>query len=96
MLPGQAASGQASSRIGPLARIAYLGAAALLIHLGLVLDVDHPVQLAMDVLAPMPFLLLAATDSYRSALAKTAFVAALLLWAAIIAQPHLHPKPWWL
>ncbi|MBD9469480.1 hypothetical protein [Pseudoxanthomonas sp. PXM01] len=83
-----------SSRISPLARGAYFCIALVPIYLAISLNLRHPLQLAMDVLAPLSFLLLAATDSYRSPTAKLALVAALLLWALMIAQPFLHPQPW--
>lgn len=83
-----------SARIPPAWRIAFLGIAVLTIYLAISLDVRHPIQTTMDVLAPIPFLLLAATNSYRSETAKLALAASLFLTAAMIAQPSLHPKPW--
>ena len=57
-----------ADRIGPVARVAYLAMALLCIHLGVTLELDHPMQLTMDVLAPIPPLLLAAAPSmYASA-----------------------------
>lgn len=85
---------QSSARISPAWRVAFLGIAVLIICLAISLDVRHPIQTTMDVLAPMPFLLLASTRSYRSETAKLALAAALFLTAAMIAQPFLHPKPW--
>lgn len=82
-----------ADRIGPLSRVAYLAMAALCIHLGLTLRLDHPMQLIMDVLAPIPLLLLAAAPSYRSDMAKLALAFALLCWAAMIAAPSVFPSP---
>lgn len=85
---------QSSARISPAWRVAFLGIAVLTIYLAMSLDIRHPIQTTMDVLAPIPFLLLAATNSYRSETAKLALAASLYLAAAMIAQPSLHPKPW--
>jgi hypothetical protein len=85
---------QASARIPPVWRVAFLGIAVLTIYMAMSLDMRHPIQTTMDVLAPMPFLLLAATNSYRSETAKLALAVSLFLAAAMIAQPSLHPKPW--
>lgn len=82
-----------ADRIGPVARVAYLGMALLCIHLGVTLELDHPMQLTMDVLAPIPPLLLAAAPSYRSGVAKLALALALLCWAAMIAAPSVFPSP---
>lgn len=85
---------QSSARISPVWRFAFLVIAVLTIYMAMSLDIRHHIQTTMDVLAPMPFLLLAFTNSYRSETAKLALAAALFLTAAMIAQPSLHPKPW--
>jgi hypothetical protein len=85
---------QSSARISPAWRVAFLGIAIFTIYMAMSLDIRHPIQTTMDVLAPIPFLLLAATHSYRSQTAKLALAASLFLAAAMIAQPSLHPKPW--
>ena len=82
------------SYISPIARIAYLGFAILIICMAISISLRHPLQTTMNVLAPIPMLLLAATNSYRSITAKFALAAALLLIAVMIAQPFLHPQPW--
>ena len=85
---------RSSARIPPAWRVAFLGIAVLTIYMAMSIDLRHPIQTTMDVLAPMPFLLLAATHSYRSETAKLALAASLFLIAVMIAQPSLHPKPW--
>lgn len=87
---------QSSARIPPAWRVAFLGIAVLTIYMAMSLDIRHPIQTTMDVLAPIPFLLLAATHSYRSQTAKLALAASLFLIAVMIAQPSLHSKPWFL
>ena len=82
-----------SGRIRPVTRVAYLAMAALCIYVGVTLELDHPMQLTMDVLAPIPPLLLAAAPSYRCDMAKLALVFALLSWAAMIAAPSVFPSP---
>jgi hypothetical protein len=85
---------RSSSRITPMARVAYRCAAIFVICLAVRLDLRHPLQLTMDILAPIPPLLLAATNSYRSVAARLALSVALLLIVVMLAQPLLQPKPW--
>jgi thiamine transporter ThiT len=82
-----------SDRIGPATRVACFSLALICIYLGVTLKLDHPMQLTMDFLAPIPFLLLAASGSYRSRLAKLAAFSAVLLWGAMIAAPFVFPSP---
>jgi hypothetical protein len=83
-----------SSPLTPVVRLAYFCTAFVPIHFALALDLRHPLQLTMDILAPLPFFLLAATNSYRSPTTKAALATALLLWAVMLAQPLLQPHPW--
>lgn len=83
-----------SARITPLVRMVYFGAALLVIGLAISLDLRHPLQQTMDILAAVAPLLLAATNSYRSSLAKVALAATVLLCIVMIAQPILQPTPW--
>jgi len=71
-----------------------LGAAIFVICLAVRLNLRHPLQLTMDILATIPPLLLAATNSYGSVVARLALSVALLLIVVMLAQPLLRPTPW--
>jgi len=86
-------SPEADKKIHFSVRLACVLGAVLCVYLAVSVNLRHPVQVAMDVLAPLSLLLLASARSYDSSLAKLALATSLYLWAAIIAAPHLFPSP---
>lgn len=84
---------QRSDRISPAARVFFLALALFCVYLGVSVKIDHPMQLVMDFLAPIPPLLMAATSSYGSTTTKLAFLSSLLLWGSMIAAPLVFPSP---